>query len=211
MVQNVDKEKVVVASDAEMFNDVLIMIEKEGPIIIFLVLFSILFILWLDFRSIKDVLVSIFPLTVGILWIFGWNLLMGWSFNYFNIVIFPVIMGLGLDYGVHLYHRYQEEGRYNILFMVRTTGIAIAVGALTDIIGFGTLLLAYYRGLATMGQVAVAGIFSCAFMGVLFVPALLEFRKDVRFVGLKNAILFKSHKLNQIEEEKKADAKEVKG
>lgn len=203
VVQSVGKEKVVIASDAEMFNDVLVMIEEEGPIIIILVLFSILFILWLDFRSIKDVLVSIFPLTVGVLWIFGWNFLMGWNFNYFNIVIFPVIMGLGLDYGVHLYHRYQEEGRYNIRFIVRTTGIAIVVGALTDIFGFGTLLLAYYRGLATMGQVAVAGIFSCAFMGILFVPALLELRKDIRLVGFKKAFTYKTAKLNKIEQEAK--------
>ncbi|HOJ49903.1 MAG TPA: MMPL family transporter [Spirochaetota bacterium] len=172
-----DKE-IIIASDAIMFDDVLTLINKEAPYIITLVILSLLILLWLDFKSIKEVLTSLFPLTCGILWIFGWAYIFNLEFNYFNVVMFPVIMGIGIDYGVHLLHRYKEEGKHNILFILRTTGIAIAIGGITDIFGFGTLLFAKYKGLATMGQIAIAGITSCLSAGTLFLSSLLELRKD---------------------------------
>lgn len=180
---------IIVASDAMIFDDVLKIITYEGPIIVVLVILAIFVLLWLDFRSLKSVLATLFPLTIGILWIFGWMYLTGWSLNYFNVVMFPVIMGLGIDYGVHLYHRYKEDGKHNIYFIIRTTGMAILIGGLTDVMGFGTLLWAKYKGLATMGQIAIAGIISCVSAGILFMASLFELKKDAQIYGWKNAFL----------------------
>ena len=181
-------KKLMISSDAMVFNDILKLINFEGPIIVILVLFVIGFLLWLDFRSIKDVLTSLFPLTIGIVWIFGWTYIMGWSFNYFNIVMFPVIMGLGIDYGVHFLHRYKEEKRTDIFFVVVTTGLAIFIGGLTDILGFGTLIFAKYKGLATMGQISIVGIISCVFVGVLFMGSILQMKKNIGEMGWKKAL-----------------------
>lgn len=180
MIEDKFKDKgVIIASDATMFNDVLNLINKEGPFIILLALFSLFFLLWLDFRSIKEVIASLFPLACGLFWIFGWTFIFNLEFNYFNVIMFPVIMGIGIDYGVHFLHRYKEEGKHNMLFILRTTGLAIAIGGITDIFGFGTLLFAKYKGLATMGQIAIAGIGGCLITGTLFLPSILELRKDL--------------------------------
>lgn len=191
--KGIDKEKIIIASDAMIFHDILNLINQEGPIIVILALLAIFGLLWLDFRSLKQVLVVLFPLSIALIWIFGWTFIMGWEFNYFNVVMFPVIMGLGIDYGVHLFHRYKEEGRHNIYFIIKTTGMAILIGALTDIMGFGTLILALYKGIATMGEIAVAGIFSALVAGILFLASILEFRKDVQAHGIKKAILGHRH------------------
>ncbi len=185
----VDREKIIIASDAVIFNDILELIKSEGPIIVLLAIFAIIFLLWLDFRNFKHVFMALFPLGIGVLWIFGWIFLFGWSFNYFNVVMFPVIIGLGIDYGVHFLHRYIEEGHKDAFFVVRTTGMAILIGALTDIVGFGALMLALYRGVKTMGQVAVFGILSCVLAGILFLAAILELKNHAKKVGLKNAVL----------------------
>jgi predicted RND superfamily exporter protein len=186
------KSEIVLGSDAKIFYDIIQLIQREGPMIVALVLFAIFLLLWLDFKSFRSVLITLFPLTVGIIWIFGGMYLFGWKLNYFNIVMFPVIMGLGIDYGVHFFHRYKEEGRDHILFVMRTTGIAILIGGLTDIFGFGTLLFARYEGLATMGELAILGIATCIFAGILFMASLLEARKDAQHHGWLKTLIYRN-------------------
>jgi hypothetical protein len=104
-------------------------------------------------------------------------------------MMIPILMGISINYGVHLLHRLKEEGKQNIYFIFRTTGMSVYMGALTDLVGFGTLLKALYRGLVSMGQIAVIGILSCSTAGSVLMMALIEFRKDVKKHGLK--IIFK--------------------
>jgi predicted RND superfamily exporter protein len=184
------KDKVFVASDTIVFNDIFELIKKEAPLILSLVFFTFILILWLDFRSWKLVILSLLPLSLGLFWVLGFYYLFGFEFNYFNIVMFPVIISMGLDDGVHMLHRYYEEGvgGGNLYFIFINTGKSIMVAALTDIIGFGALMLALYNGLVSIGQFLTVGVFSCVLVSSLLLPSIFQFVEVKNRLGWKKAL-----------------------
>jgi uncharacterized membrane protein YdfJ with MMPL/SSD domain len=81
------------------------------------------------------------------------------------------MMGIGVDYGVHLIHDYLEQkGRYKI---TPSTAVAVLVDSLTTIVGFGAMMLASHRGLQSLGRVLTIGISCCLFTSLIMLPALL--------------------------------------
>ena len=135
-------------------------------------LYSLIFIaavLWFDFRNIGHCLLASFPLAVGMILTFGY---LGWTnqpLNPANMISLPLIMGIGVDYGVHIVHNFLEQpGRYK---MTPATALAVTVDALTTIIGFGSLLIASHQGLESLGRVLTLGITFCTFTSmILFRP-----------------------------------------
>ena len=71
--------------------------------------FAIVFIFMLfTFRSIKWSIIAMLPLLIGFLFLFGIMLLIGFQFNFYNLVVLPAILGIGEDSGVRLAYRYRE-------------------------------------------------------------------------------------------------------
>jgi len=85
----------------------------------------------------------------------------------------PMIIGIGIDFGVHFMHRYRHEGPGKIKTVVASTGKAIMITSMTTMIGFGTLLLAKYRGMGSMGLLLVLGVGACFLTTVWILPAIL--------------------------------------
>ena len=90
----------------------------------------------------------------------------------------PTVLGIGNDGGVHLSHRYQEEGRGSVRRVLRSTGEHVTMGALTNLIGFGGLLLSSHPGLRSIGVLAVVGIGTTLAATLVFFPALLQVIED---------------------------------
>jgi predicted RND superfamily exporter protein len=88
------------------------------------------------------------------------------------------VLGIGNDAGVHLVHRYREEGLGSIRRVLRSTGEHVTMGSLTTMIGFGGLLLSFHPGLRSIGELAVVGIGTTLLSAVLFLPALLQWLED---------------------------------
>ena len=66
-----------------------------------------------------------------------------------NLIALPLILGIGVDYGVHIVHEFREcKGPYR---MSPGTAVAVLVDALTTIVGFGSLMIASHQGLAEPG------------------------------------------------------------
>ncbi len=87
------------------------------------------------------------------------------------MIALPLLMGIGIDYGVHIVHNYLEQDRnYR---MSSATALAVTVDALTTIIGFGSLLLASHCGLQSLGRVLTLGIAICTLVSLIVLPALL--------------------------------------
>jgi predicted RND superfamily exporter protein len=99
--------------------------------------------------------------------------LAGLSFNFANLVAIPLILGVGIDNGVHVMHRVRLEGREGMSVVLRHTGRAILIASLTTMIGFGSLALASHRGLASLGVVLLLGVGSCLVASMLVLPNLL--------------------------------------
>ena len=65
-------------------------------------------ILWIDFRNLRYVLLALMPLLVGITLMLGGMVLLGIQMNFINIFVTTMIIGIGVDYGIYILHRYRE-------------------------------------------------------------------------------------------------------
>lgn len=139
----------------------------------------IVLVLWLDFRSGPRVLLGLFPLVVGIVATLGVMGLAGVPLNPANLIALPLIVGVGVDNGVHVLHDYSEKLPGKLYRLGAATGRGIAVAALTTILGFGTLILARHRGMASMGLVLALGVAFCMVAALVLLPALLRW-SDMR-------------------------------
>jgi hypothetical protein len=154
--------------------DMLSMIEMEGPIAAALALGMVFVILLIDFRSVKAALFVMTPVVVGVLWMGGMMKLFGMQLNFFNVVVFPSIIGIGDDAGVHIYHRYLQEGRKSIPFVMRRTGLAVSLSTITTVVGYAGLLSAHHPGLQSIGYLAIIGLSTTLLTAYFVLPALLE-------------------------------------
>ena len=116
---------------------------------------------------------AVVPLAMGVVWMMGFMGLLGLSFNFANLVAVPLIIGVGIDNGVHVIHRVRLEGREGMAVVLRHTGRAILIASLTTMIGFGSLSLASHRGLASLGVVLFLGVGSCLLTSTIVLPNLL--------------------------------------
>ncbi|MCB1055410.1 MAG: MMPL family transporter, partial [Acidobacteria bacterium] len=135
------------------------------------------FLIFLDFRALGYTLLSLTPLAVGILWMLGVMAEIGLQANFMNIFVSTMIIGIGVDYGLHMIHRYREirlAGDRDLEAGLQETGKAIAAAALSTIVGFGSLSFSHYPGLRTTGYVAVLGALATALVALTLVPALLS-------------------------------------
>jgi len=117
-------------------------------------------------------LLALFPPTIGALLMLGLMYEWGLQFTPANLIALPLVMGIGIDDGVHVIHDFRRSGRR--YYMSANTWRALVLTTLTSVIGFGSLALASHRGLAGLGSVVVIGITSCLFASVVVLPALLS-------------------------------------
>jgi len=139
-------------------------------------------LLWLDYRRLDATLLSLAPLVVGIVWMLGLMGAFGLEMNFFNVFVTTMIIGIGVDYGVHMMHRYREIGvdgdvsGNDLLQGMGETGKAIVLAALSTSVGFGSMAISHYPGLRTMGLVAILGALATALVAVTLLPAFLGLR-----------------------------------
>jgi len=132
----------------------------------------ILVVLWLDFRNLKHAFLAVLPLAVGMAQMLGLMGMVGIDLNPANLIGIPLIMGIAVDYGVHVVHDYLERpGPYR---MSASTANSVLVDALTTILGFGALMVASHRGLESLGRVLTLGVTTCTVTSLVFLPAVLS-------------------------------------
>ena len=156
------------------FADMLRLMLRDSPRAISLTVVVVLLIVLADFRSLRSALLVIFPLACGTVWMCGSLYLQDLKLNFYNMVALPTIIGMGIDNGVHLYHRYREEGPGSMPVVIRSTGGAMFISMLTTMIGFFGLMMATHPGLNSIGRLALIGLLTCFVGAVLVLPAILE-------------------------------------
>jgi hopanoid biosynthesis associated RND transporter like protein HpnN len=128
-------------------------------------------VLMLEFRNFRDVLLAALPLAFAMLQTFGLLGLIGLPLNPANLIALPLILGLGVDFGIHIIHEYREQtGPYRIS---GGTAVAVLVDSLTTIVGYGALMVASHQGLQSLGRVLTIGVTMCLFSSLILLPALL--------------------------------------
>ena len=140
-------------------------------------------LLWIDFGRLRETLLTLAPLSMGIVLMLGGMAILNISMNFMNIFVTTMIIGIGVDYGVHMMHRHREmknaTNAERIDGLVET-GKAIVLAALSTVVGFGSLSLSHYPGLRSMGLVAILGAVSTGAVAITVLPAYLAMRMKKR-------------------------------
>lgn len=137
-----------------------------------------LVLLWVT-RSLLDTVVAVTSLAVALTWTYG---AMGWSgipISFLTFVLAPIVMGVGIDYAVHILRRARQEvGRGDgsrprdaMATALRHTGRAVALAAVTTIVGLGVLAFLPAPLFAQIGLVAAIGIAFGLLAALTIVPA----------------------------------------
>jgi uncharacterized protein len=164
------------AGEAMILADILEMVTREAQPILWAAFLSVIAALWLTLGSIRTALVCLVPTVASILMLVGVMPLVEMPFNYLNIIMIPVLIGVTVDAGVHLVSRLSEAaGERDFARIFGETGRAICGGLLTSAVGFGALLIAEHPGLNSLGQLANLGFATNLVTMLIAFPALLLF------------------------------------
>ncbi len=165
-------------SSALVAADMLRLMRSEAPWMVMATFLIVVMLMYVNFASIRWALFATVPLVVGVLWMLLLMELFDLRLNFYNLIVLPAVLGIGNDAGVHIVHRYREEGRLSLRQVLKSTGEHVAMGSITTMIGFAGLLLSFHPGLHTIGQLAVIGIGATLLSALLFLPALLQWFED---------------------------------
>jgi len=143
---------------------------RNAALLTILVVFMLL---WLDFRKIKYAVIAMIPLVAGFIWMIGLMKLTGMQITIVNVMGLPMIIGIGIDYGVHVVHRWRIEktGKVNKIFA--STGKAILLSALTTMLAFGSLIFSIWRGFGSLGGAMFIGVGACFLSTVIILSGII--------------------------------------
>lgn len=134
-------------------------------------LIAVFCILLIDYRSVKQSLIALLPPAAGLVMTFGVLVLMKVDLNPANLILLPLILGIGVDGGVHVVHDFRlQTRRYRTS---SSTINAIILTATTSMVGFGSMMVASHRGLFSLGLVLTIGVTCCLFVALVMIPSIL--------------------------------------
>jgi hopanoid biosynthesis associated RND transporter like protein HpnN len=167
---------------------------KAGGITVCLILLLFFFsyrMVWPSsggFLSVLDMIflwrpgLTFFALILGVLWSLGFALVSVGHFNILSIAVIPMVLGIGIDFGIQILGRYEEElghGRTvieSITTAMEHTGVAIITGASVTAAAFFTLCFNDFTGLAELGVIAGCSMVFCLFANLVLLPAIFILR-----------------------------------
>ena len=153
-------------------------VEGVVPGIAIAVTFGVLFVVFAGLRRWGATFSAVIPAALGSLLTLAVMRILGFDFDLMNIALVPMILGLGVDDGIHLVSRHRQPGGGDLIETYRHVGGAVLLTSLTTCAAFGSLMLARSPGLATMGLLVVCGALSCCAITLLLMPGWLRRRAE---------------------------------
>jgi hypothetical protein len=164
---------IVVTGLAVVSREVKGLFRTDAKIALALGMLLVAVLLMLDFRSVRLTFYGLLQLGVGVVWMLGLMKAANIQMNFVNAFATTMILGVGIDYGIHLIHRIWEE-RSLSNDGVLETGKAVVMAALTNVAGFGTVALSNFPGIRSMGLVCLFGTLGCLATSLTLLPALMK-------------------------------------
>ncbi len=167
-----------VAGLPPMFYYLIDIIGQDGKRAAGLTLLVVFIMLLIDFRSLKFTILAMLPLLSGFIWMLGFMGLLGIKITLVNVMALPLILGIGIDDGIHILHRYRTEGKGAIKTVLSSTGKAIAITSFTTMISFGSLIFATYRGFGSLGIVLFIGVGACLLTSIFVLTPMIRLFRE---------------------------------
>jgi len=172
-VQDLEKVSDRATGMPPVFEALIEIIGRDGRNAVLLTLVIVFVLLVLDFRSPRMALMAMIPLAFGIFWMVGLMRLVGMQLTVMNVMGLPLIVGIGIDDGVHIVHRWKHEGKGKIGLIFSSTGKAILLTSLTTMLAFGSLVFSIWRGFGHLGGALFLGVGACFLTTVLGLAGLI--------------------------------------
>lgn len=141
-----------------------------------LVLVSI--VLFFFHRTFKGIIIAFLPPTYAIVLTFGVLGIVQPQLTIISVAIIALLLGLGVDYTIHLMNRFAEEHAIEdkverIEKILNFTGRAVLLSTVTTIIGFSSLMISSISPIVTFGFGCAIGILFCFISAIIIVPCLV--------------------------------------
>jgi uncharacterized protein len=166
-----------------------IIITQAGDVVVgafqeasWLALGLITVLLALVLHRLRDILLVLAPLGLAVLLTAATAVLLGLSLNFANVIVLPLLLGLGVSGAIHVVMRWREEA-FSDTVAVTSTPRAVLFSALTTIASFGSLAVSAHPGLASMGLLLTIAILWSLVSTLVVLPsvlALVDRRSAVR-------------------------------
>lgn len=132
----------------------------------------VVLLILLTFRDLQLSMLSLIPTAVGLLWAAGLMGLAGIELDLFAVFAVLTFVGIGVDYGIHMIHRFQERGDAERA-CAELAPVILVAGAIT-LLGYGTLMTSTYPPLRSIGLVSVISVLALVASSLFVLPALLS-------------------------------------
>ncbi len=147
----------------------------------------ILLLLFVMQRSYTQAFLIFAPLSIGLIWTMGTLGWLGIPLSVATVALSSMLLGLGVEYGVFVLSRYNEERakNYNQLDSMKTTvysiGTAVIGSGTTTIVGFGVLSFASVPLMQHLGQTLALGIAYCLLAALIVNPVFILLEEDFEY------------------------------
>ncbi len=155
------------------FRALIDVIGRDGRNAAILTIIVVFILLLIDFRNVRHALMAMIPLMAGMVWMVGILHLIGRQLDVVNVMAIPLIIGIGIDDGVHVIHRWRREGRGSVKTVFASTGKAILLTSLTTMLAFGSLMFSLWRGYGSLGAALLIGVGACFITTVVILPGII--------------------------------------
>jgi len=139
------------------FADMIRAILHDGVRVTIAAFAGVLLLLMVSFRTVRGTLTVFSSVLLGTAWMIGLAALFDQKLNFLNFAVIPITLGIAVDYGANIYSRYRLEGPGHMEAVLRSTGGAVFLSALTTIIGYATLITSTNMALQSFGIIADIG------------------------------------------------------
>ncbi|MCB9958991.1 MAG: MMPL family transporter [Rhodospirillaceae bacterium] len=147
-----------------------------------LTLFGILVVLIAVQRRLDDIVMTLLPLGIAALWTLAVAVVLGLSFNLANVIVLPLLFGLGVASSIHLVTRRRQVRAGGTSVVDTATPRAVLFSALTTIASFGSLAVSPHRGMSSMGELLTIAIIAVLLATLVVLPCLMA-ELDARRAG----------------------------
>ena len=122
----------------------------------------------------KEVMLVLAPLLLALCYTMALAVLLGIPFNFANIIIVPLLIGIGVDSAIHVVQRVKELSGNDTHILETSTARAVLFSSLTTIMSFGTLSFMHHAGTAGMGKLLTLSVAFMIVCTLIVLPAYLE-------------------------------------
>jgi hypothetical protein len=136
-------------------------------------------VLAVTLASIRQALMIISPLIIALLLTVGLSVLLDLPLNFANVIALPLLLGIGVAFGIYLVLRRQSEPSLEQLFH-SSTPRAVLFSGLTTMASFGTLVVSHHRGMSGMGLLVTATLIFALTAALVVLPAVMALLEERR-------------------------------